>query len=129
MVKKKDFKPHPRGTRDKPNPNFINLAGRPKAEITEAEVEELGAGDYTLQEMAEHFGCHIDTISARFSDALKRGRDRGNGSVKRKLFLKALDGDTSAIIWFTKNRCGYRDKQPGEEGGTTINVTLKDMSS
>ena len=101
-------------------------AGRPEAVIDEEKLEELASMDYTMEELAAEFNVHLDTIYARFSESLKKGRLKGNGSLKRRLFQKAQDGDMSALIWLSKNRFGYRDKQPDEATQVHFNVYVNE---
>lgn len=96
--------------------------GRPLAVIDEAKLEELAALDYSAEELAAELDVHLDTIYARFSETLKKGRMKGNGSLKRRIFQKAMDGDIGALIWLSKNRFGYRDKQPDEAVQIHFNV-------
>lgn len=81
----------------------------------------------TLAEISAELNVNPDTIYVRFSDKLKRGRDMGNVSIKRKLFEKAMQGDMSALIWLSKNHCGYRDKQPDEMTQITYNVYVNEV--
>lgn len=98
--------------------------GAPKAVIDEAKLIELASHDYTMDEIAAELDVHLDTIYARFSETLKKGRLKGNGSLKRRIFQKAMSGDMSALIWLTKNRCGYKDKQPEEATQITFNINI-----
>ena len=101
--------------------------GRPKAVIDEKRLAELASLDYTMEELAAEFDVHLDTIYARFSEPLKKGRLKGNGSLKRRLFQKAMDGDTSMLIWLSKNRFGYKDKQPEEATQVNFNVYVNEV--
>lgn len=101
--------------------------GRPKAVIDEKKLEELASMDYTMDELAAEFDVHFDTIYARFSEPLKKGRLKGNGSLKRRLFQKAMDGDMTALIWLSKNRLGYKDRQPEEATHVSFNVHVNEV--
>jgi hypothetical protein len=101
--------------------------GRPLAVVSEKTVEDMASWDFTVEEIAAQTGVCEDTIRARFSAALKRGRDHGKGSLKHRLFMKAMDGDISALIWLSKNRLGYRDKQPDEATQVHFNVMVNEV--
>jgi len=119
---KKDDKSHLFSATNQPeNP------GRKLAVIDEVRLEELAACDYTMEELAAEFDVHLDTIRARFSASLKKGRLRGNGSLKRRIFAKAMEGDIGALVWLTKNRFGYRDKQPDEATHIQFNVMVQEV--
>ncbi len=107
----------------------INKGGRPKKMLDEARLMEMAAEDCTVAEIAAEMDCHIDTIYARYSDALKKGRDKGNCSLKRKLFELAMSGNVPLLIWLSKQRLGYRDRQPDEAQQTTINVYTNEVPS
>lgn len=101
--------------------------GRPLAIIDEAKLVEMAAEDCTVNEIAAYFDVNPDTIYSRFSELLKKGRDKGNASIKRKLFEKAMIGDMSALIWLSKNRLGYKDKQPEEATQVHFNVYVNEV--
>ena len=55
-------------------------------------------------------------------------------SLKRKMHQVALEGhkgegDTSMLIWLSKQRCGYKDppRAPEEASNTVINVHVKEV--
>ena len=99
-------------------------AGRPKKDITDDQVYKLGLIHCTVEEAAAVLDCSRDTIYARFSDALRRGHQDGQKSLKRKMHEIAMDGNVSMLIWISKQRLGYKDAQPEDQPSTTINVTI-----
>ena len=111
----------------------FNCGGRPKGTtlaLDEDIIYKMASEDATVSEIASYFRCDRDTIYARYSDTLKRGREAGTVSLKRKLFEIAVagQGNLSALIWLTKNTCGYRDKHPDEVDGSVVyNVVLNEQ--
>ena len=106
-------------------PVAVNKGGRPLAVVDESVVEDMAAWDYTIEEIAATTGVHRDTIFSRFSDAVKKGRLRGSGSIKHALFLKGIvEKDTGTLIWLSKNRCGYREPQKLPEEATLIQFNV-----
>ena|ERR1700678_1166582 len=101
--------------------------GRPLAVVDEKRLEDLAAINCTVEEICAVENVHIDTIYARYSEVLKRGRAKGCRSLKSKLFEKAMGGDTSALIWLSKNQCGYRDKPPEEATMIQFNVYVNEV--
>lgn len=71
------------------------------------------------EQIATSLGISASTITRRkrddeqFDRALKAGRQEGITAVTNQLFTSATDPDkpnTSAAIFFLKNRAGWRDK-------------------
>ncbi len=108
-------------------PVVVNKGGRPLAVVDEEKLIELASVNSTLQEICSELNVSQDTIYTRFPEVLKKGRDKGNISIKRKLFEKAMGGDTSALIWISKNQCGYRDKPPEEATMIQFNVYVNEV--
>ena len=103
-----------------------------KKEINLAEVERLASIGLTEEQIAESLGISRSTITRRkrdddaFDAALKAGRASGVAAVTNALF-EAATGEkpnTSAQIFYLKNRAGWRDKQEVEStlnGDVTLN--------
>lgn len=105
--------------------------GRHKLDIDPESVYSLAKIHCTAKEIAAVLNCHVDTIYARFSDVLQRGHEDGQASLKRKMHQKALDGagDTQMLIWLSKQRLGYKDKQPEEATQVNFNVYVNEVPS
>lgn len=93
----------------------------------------LGATD---KELAVIFETTEQTINAwkkqypEFLESIKKGKDKADGRVARRLYDKAMDGDTTAMIFWLKNRrkTNWREKQEIEHKGDfvhTVNVNRK----
>lgn len=102
-------------------------AGRPKKEIDPEQVFKLALIHCTAQEIAAVVGCHKDTIYARYSDALRRGHEEGQMSLKRKMHEVAMKGDTKMLIWLSKQRLGYREQFPEEAQQVNFNVHINEV--
>jgi cytidylate kinase len=89
-------------------------AGRPKSLAIDAEllekVEALAAQGLTMDQIAHCLGIHGSTLyknkaeNTEFSEAIKRGRSKGIATITNALFVKAKNGDTTAQIFYLKNR-------------------------
>lgn len=103
--------------------------GRKKKEIDPDQVFRLAHIHCTVDEIASVLNCHRDTIYARFSDVLRRGHEEGQMSIKRKMHDKAFAGagDTTMLIWLSKQRLGYKDKQPEEATQVNFNVYVNEV--
>lgn len=96
--------------------------GRPPLPITAEQVFDLALIHCTADEIAACLKCTATTIYDRFPEALRKGHEQGQMSIKRKMHEKALAGDTTLLIWISKQRLGYRDR-PAEEA-TQINFNV-----
>lgn len=103
-----------------------------KKPLNLAEVEHLASIGLTDEQIAQSLGCSRSTITRRkkeddaFDAALKAGRSAGIAAVTSALFNAATGEkpNTSAQIFYLKNRAGWRDKQEVEStlsGDITIN--------
>jgi len=100
--------------------------GRPAIEITEEMVnkaEMLSAQGLTMQQLADALGIGLSTIYEKqedypeFLEAIKSGRAKGIATITNALFQKAKDGDNVSMIFYLKNRAGWKDKLETEHTG------------
>lgn len=104
-----------------------NKVGRPPVVLDEQKLEEMASQDFTIEEIAATVGVNPDTIYSKYSERVKKGRLQGNGSLKHRMFLKAMNGDTGMMIWLSKQRFGYRDKPPEEATLIQFNVYVNEV--
>jgi len=62
-------------------------------------------------------GISADTLSAYFGDELKSGKAKANAGVGRTLHQKAMSGDTTAAIWWSKTQMRWKEVQQHEISG------------
>lgn len=84
--------------------------GRRPLKIDPMQVEELAAIQCSHAEMAAVLRCSADTLERRFAAAIKKGRERGNASLKRAQFKLALSGNPTMLIWLGKIYLGQREQ-------------------
>lgn len=84
--------------------------GRPPIPIDDEQVEALAGINCTMEEIATVLGCSVDTISRRFAEAVKRGREQGRSSLRRYMWEKVKEGNVVMMIWLSKQILGYRDR-------------------
>lgn len=65
-------------------------------------------------------GIDADTLKKHFKQELIEGKAKASAQVGRSLFQKAVDGDTSACIWWTKSQMSW--------SGEKLDVTSSDGS-
>jgi hypothetical protein len=94
------------------------------------EVEKYGGLGFTDEETAYMLGICRATLKSykknneEFLAALKRGKDLADSNVLRALYKKATGGDTTAMIFWLKNR---RKSQWNERSTISIEDGLNQM--
>lgn len=98
---------------------------KPLIELDLGEVERLAARGLTVKKIAEALGVSEATIykrqrdSEEFKAAIKKGRAKGEADIADTLFEAAKAGNTAAMIFYLKARCGWSEKQEIEVSGDT----------
>jgi hypothetical protein len=97
-------------------------AGRPKFVPTDPErkqVEHLSGVGLPIDQIAilVRDGIHVETLRAHFSNELTAGKAKANSQVGKTLFQKAMDGDTTAMIWWSKTQMRWAETQKHELTG------------
>ncbi len=111
--------------------------GRPKYEITPEiteKVEAYAAQGLTQEQIARCLGISYQTLNERkkenseFSEAIKRGQAQGVETVTNALFESAKGGNTTAQIFYLKNRDPneWRDRKDIAHSGQ-LAVTYDDI--
>ena len=108
-----------RKTYKKPGPKLL--------QIDETLVYELAKIHCTMGEIAAVVGCSVDTLERRYAETIKKGDEEGKMSLKRKMHQMALNGNTVMLVWLSKQRLGYRDKQPDEATSVQFNIVTKEV--
>lgn len=99
----------------------------PIKRLDESVLEEMGAEDCTLQEVASVMGTSAEVVQNLYGHVVQRGRDRGNAALRRKMFEKAMGGDVRLLEWLSKNRLGYRDKFPEEDPNVVFKIQINEV--
>ena len=84
--------------------------GRPKAKIDTEVLNKLAAMQCTLEEIANWFGVNKSTISRRFATNITKGKSKGNISLRRAMYSKALEGNVTMCIWLSKQYLGMKER-------------------
>ena len=105
-------------------------AGRPPFVPTEQErkqVEAMSGYGLPMEQIAilVRDGIHIDTLRAHFSNELVSGKAKANGQVGKTLFQKAMGGDTTAMIWWTKTQMRWAETHRLEHTSPDGSMTPK----
>lgn len=54
-------------------------------------------------------GIHVDTLREKFSIELTSGKAKANAQVGKGIFQKAMGGDTTAMIWWSKTQMRWSE--------------------
>jgi len=101
------------------NKNAVKKLGRPEIEITEEickKAEGYAAQGLTMPQIASVLGMSQTTLYDKkgkfteFSEAIKRGKDKGIATITNALFNKARQGDNTSMIFYLKNQAGWQDR-------------------
>lgn len=94
----------------------VKRRGHPLVPIDIKRVEKLAARGLTQEQICDAIGISVQTMINRkrenveLLEAIKRGNAHGIAAVTNALYDQALDGNTSAAIFYLKNRAGWKDK-------------------
>lgn len=97
-------------------------AGREAFEPTDAErkqVESMSGYGVPIEQIAilVRDGIDDDTLRKHFRVELTAGKAKANSGVGRTLFQKAMGGDTSAMIWWSKTQMRWSETVKNEVTG------------
>ena len=97
-------------------------SGRKPFEPIESErkqVEALSGYGVPFEQIAAlvRDGIHIDTLRTYFSTELVNGKAKAHAQVGKGIFQKAMAGDATAQIWWSKCQMGWKETQRHEVTG------------
>ncbi len=110
--------------------------GRPPFKIDKEvlrKVEGYASRGMNQDQVADALGINRKTlmkykqINSDFMDAMKVGQAKGIAQVTNALFEQSQKGNTSAAIFYLKNRAGWTDKQDVELSGEIKVKTMDDL--
>lgn len=85
---------------------------RPRKNIDPKMVEQLAAIQCSYAEMAAVLSCNESTLTRRFAQAIKKGRETGKMSMKRAQYERAVNAKSDTmLIWLGKQYLGQTDKK------------------
>lgn len=84
---------------------------RPPLDIDPAEVERLASWGTPINEMADFFMCHPNTLTQRFSEIIAKGRANLKNTLRQKQIEVAKGGNVVMLIWLGKQMLGQIDRQ------------------
>ncbi len=99
----------------------LNVGGRPPHEPTEERrkyVRSLAAYGTPHPQIARVLDIHEQTLRLHYRDELDLSAIEANAKVAETLFRQATrEGNTTAAIWWTKSRMGWKERQELQHTG------------
>jgi hypothetical protein len=88
-------------------------------DIERKQVEAMSGYGVPFEQIAAlvRDGIDIDTLRKYFSPELINGKAKANAQVGKGIFQKAMAGDTTAQIWWSKCQMGWKETQRHELTG------------
>jgi hypothetical protein len=83
---------------------------RPEIEIDGKLVLKFASLGCKTTEIADYFGCSVDTIDRRFAEELKKGRANLRMSLRQWQLDAARNGNASLLIWLGKQMLDQKDQ-------------------
>ncbi len=82
---------------------------RPQIQIDPIEVEKLAAMGGNNMEIADFFGCSVDTLERRFAVEMRKGRSKGQIKLRSLQWRAAEQLNSTMLIWLGKQILGQKD--------------------
>lgn len=115
----------PKGRKDSRKFSKRGRPGHEPNDVTRQTVLMHVAVGTTTQDIARLLGVSLRTLKRHYREELNFGKAKANASVAGKLFNRAMNGDTTAQIFWMKASAGWSDKQQvqfsSEDGTTPVN--------
>lgn len=104
----------------------INNAHIP-TDVTKAQVESASGLGLPHEQIAALIGISDVTLRKHYKVELAVGKAKASAKIAQTLFNKAVKGDTTAGIWWTKAQMGWSEKTQHEitgAGGEPFDVQI-----
>jgi len=102
--------------------------GRPSFVPTDGErllAQELSGFGVPQEQIAALIrgGICVDTLRKCFPRELAEGRAKANVEIGRRLWSKAMSGDTACLIWWTKSQMRWRE-EVNQQHASPVTINL-----
>ena len=96
---------------------------KPTKESRETAESTSGLG-LPHEQIAMLIGIDDKTLRKHYRHELDMGKAKANGQIAKTLYSKAIAGDTTSLIWWTKTQMKWAETQrhelTGAEGGDLV---------
>ena len=89
-------------------------------EITLKRARLLAGYRVPKEQIALIIGVNTDTLEKYYGDEMRKGIANTNRRVVKALLQNALNGDTTAQIWWTKAQLGWSERKDDKDKDETI---------
>lgn len=95
-------------------------------ERSRAQVQALAGFGIKQDDIAEYLDIAPKTLRKHYARELATGTVKANTAVIQRLWKAAVEeGNVSALIFWTKARCGWRERQVHEiEANTAVSIQI-----
>lgn len=80
-------------------------------------AEQMSGLGLPHEQIAAIIGIDDKTLRKYYQPQLKIGKAKASVQVAKTLFEKAISGDTTSCIWWTKAQMGWKEKSQLEHSG------------
>jgi len=107
-------------------------SGRKPVKPTDAErkqVEALSGYGVPFDQIGALFrdGIEVTTLRKYFGNELLKGKAKANSKIGQGLYQKAIGGDTTAMIWWSKCQMGWKETKVTENTGNSTAEALAEI--
>jgi hypothetical protein len=88
-------------------------------------VESMIATGATCEQVSHRLKIDKKTLYKYFRKEIEESRIDADTSVAGRLYKKCMEGDVTALIWWTKCRMGWHGVESDERSGGSVSVTLQ----
>ena len=93
---------------------------KPKKLIDKDVIYKMACIQCTIEEIAEVVGCSVNHLNKKYKNLIKKGKENGKKSLRRAMWDKALQGDTRAQIFLSKQTLGFKDNPEDTSNNTPL---------
>ena len=90
---------------------------RPFKELDPEQLRTLAALGCTYEEIGAVLKVSADTLSRRYAEPIKQGRENGKASLRRLQWQSANKGSVAMLIWLGKQWLGQKERSETELTG------------
>ena len=90
----------------------VKKSRKPRKEIDRDVVIKLARLHCSQQDIARWFDVDKNTIAKRFGEDIELAKCETRAKLRRKMLEEAMNGNTTMLIWLSKNMLGFSDNGP-----------------
>jgi len=91
------------------------------------QVESWSGVGITQEQMAALLEIDVDTLVKYYRKEIDQGKAKACASIGSSFYQKAKDGDTAAMIWWTKSQMGWKGEKVIDHTSSDGSMTPKSL--